>query len=291
MATARRKAREFLVSAKRRATPLISRLLLTDTTSDLLVRLPNGVLAQIDPTLHAPPGYSRSRANRVYDDAFRICIEYLIGAGVQGPILEFGTYRGFTARIFATLMNELQYREKLYLYDSFEGFPDTFSEDDIASYEVTVRNAWVPKGIMPEQHVDQIIKRQISRIIGPKNVVVTKGYFEATVPRYLPTSKAALLHVDCDLYSSAKHVLEQAFEADILQDGMLIIFDDYNCNRASPVMGERRALVEVFGAQSRFEYSSFFPYGWHGHAFFVHDTQATIEAAPTADTASTTGGR
>ena len=64
---------------------------------------------------------------------------------------------------------------------------------------------------------------------------------------------------------------------DVLQDGTVILFDDFNCNRASPQMGERRAFADTFEAQQRFYCSPFFSYGWHGQTYFIHDRHAVAE--------------
>lgn len=57
------------------------------------------------------------------------------------------------------------------------------------------------------------------------------------------------------------------------QDGAIILFDDYNFNRANPNMGVRKAIRDTFGKNERYELSFFTSYGWHGRAFFVHDRE------------------
>ena len=238
-----------------------------------LERLPPTMLEQIDPTLLPPLGYTRPRADVVYGEAFRRCIEYITGTGIQGHILEFGTLRGYTARLMATLMQQFRYPGALYLYDSFEGLPEITSPVDQASYEVRINKVWFQGSMALEEEMPDRIFRVLSKIVPPEQIHITKGFFEETLATALPAGKAALIHVDCDMYTSTVTVLEQLLKQDLLQDGCVLLFDDYNCNRANPAMGERRAFAEVFGAQERFSYSPFFPYGWHGQAFFVHDHQ------------------
>ncbi len=238
-----------------------------------LERLPPTMLEQIDPTLLPPLGYTRPRADVVYGEAFRRCIEYITGTGIQGHILEFGTLRGYTARLMATLMQQFRYPGALYLYDSFEGLPEITSPVDQASYEVRINKVWFQGSMALEEEMPDRIFRVLSKIVPPEQIHITKGFFEETLATALPAGKAALIHVDCDMYTSTVTVLEQLLKQDLLQDGCVLLFDDYNCNRANPAMGERRAFAEVFGAQERFSYSPFLPYGWHGQAFFVHDHQ------------------
>jgi len=66
-------------------------------------------------------------------------------------------------------------------------------------------------------------------------------------------------------------VLETLIGRRLLQDGSLLLFDDYNSNRANPRMGQRLAIVEAFENQDRYCYSPWFSYGWHGQVFFVHE--------------------
>lgn len=227
-----------------------------------------------DPTLvcHCY-GHSQARAQAVYGETFRRCFEYLCGARVSGDILEFGTLCGYSARVIACLMQEFSYPGRLCLYDSFEGLPQIASPVDQASYEVAANKVWFQGQMAVELGMDARIAQALSRIIPPSQLTVVKGFFEDTLPSRLPAGKAALIHVDCDLYSSAKCVLDALFAHGKLQDGCVLLCDDFNCNRANPQMGERRALAEAFGSQDRFTYSAWFSYGWHGQTFFVHERE------------------
>jgi hypothetical protein len=70
------------------------------------------------------------------------------------------------------------------------------------------------------------------------------GWFEDTIPATVPSKyrKAALVHIDSDLYASALCVLEGV--APILSDGALVCFDDWFMYRGDPNQGEARALKE-----------------------------------------------
>ena len=80
--------------------------------------------------------------------------------------------------------------------------------------------------------------------------------------------------MDCDLYQSAKEVLWRLHEMDVFQDGCVLMFDDWNCNKASPNYGERRAFEEFLCGQSRYASTPFFTYGFNGAAHFLHDRNA-----------------
>ena len=120
--------------------------------------------------------------------------------------------------------------------------------------------------------IDGRICRSIAALLGDDRVHVVKGYYEDTLEGNLPRGvNAALVHIDCDLYSSTRQVLDKLHEFDLLQDGCVVMCDDYNCNRANPKMGERGALHDFVARQQRWSLSPWFAYGWHGQALLLHD--------------------
>jgi hypothetical protein len=228
-----------------------------------------------DPTARPPLGYpSWDYANFVYRPAFQQAVMYLLGNDIRGPVAEFGTYQGFTAGVVAEVMKMCQYPAHLYLYDSFEGLPDPTGTTDAASYEVIVKGVWTKGAMALEPGIEKKIERSIAAVLGDERIHITKGFFDDTLDEHLPAEKLSLVHVDCDYYSSAKLVLDKLAEKELLQDGCVVLFDDYNCNASNPNMGERAALRDFLEAQPRWRCSPWFAYGWHGHAFIFHDTEA-----------------
>jgi len=229
-----------------------------------------------DPTIYLPCGQiSDERATQVYTNAFLTAFEFVYTNRVQGDFFEFGTYRGYTARLTATLMKFFFYNDaKLYLYDSFEGLPEPGPGDE-KSYEIFQWKVWRKGAMKLGPGYEKLLHKALSEIIEPERIIITKGFYNDTLPFSLPNNtKAAIINIDCDLYSSARKVLESVLEMELFQDGTIMLCDDYNCGRANPNMGERKALVDVFSAQKRFQYEDFFPYGWNGKAFIIHDIMA-----------------
>lgn len=228
-----------------------------------------------DGTLQGALGYPTwEQSVAEYRPAFQRAIDYLRGEKVYGPVVEFGTCTGFTARIICELLVGRSFDVDVYLYDSFEGLPDMTGTPDEHSYDVAANGSWfkgamsVPAGY--EEHV-----RQVLATIRPADRVhIVKGFYEQTLDAALPTQKCSLVHVDCDIYTSSKYVLSKLAEKDLLQDGCVLMFDDWNCNRASPDMGERRALAEFLAENPRWACTPWFFYGWNGHAAFLHDRHA-----------------
>ena len=210
-------------------------------------------------------------------------LEYVGCAGVTGEVLEFGVLGGFTARIACETMRDMLIFKQIHLFDSFDGLPEYKSPIDANSYEIAGRNVWADRMRIPDWLVRELgvpievhVLTSLSEVIGPERVFIHRGYFEETLQRPLPF-KAALIHIDCDLYQSTKEVLARLSEMDVLQDGCIILFDDYNCFKASPYAGERLAFREFLEGQGRFESTPFFTYGYNGAAFFLHEKQVNVQ--------------
>jgi len=133
-----------------------------------------------------------------------------IGSGV---ILEFGVYRGRSINYFAKLFP----RNQIYGFDSFTGLPED----------------WV---ILPEGAFN----------LGGKtpnvesNVKLITGMIDDTLPNFKIDKQIELIHIDTDLYSSAKTILE------LLKDQIsntYLLFDEF-WNYPNWKDGEYRAFME-----------------------------------------------
>jgi predicted O-methyltransferase YrrM len=113
-----------------------------------------------------------------------------------GLVLEFGVAAGMSARYLA------QRVPKVYGFDSFAGLPE---ESD----------AW-EKGQFAQAKLPVV----------PDNVELVVGWYDETLGRFLEAHPGAigLLHIDCDIYSSTKYVLDQVRER--LVPGTVILFDE-----------------------------------------------------------------
>lgn len=119
---------------------------------------------------------------------------------VVGYYLEFGVFKGGSISYIAK-----KYKNKVvYGFDCFTGLPETWVHHDVDAFSL--------EGKLPKV---------------PANVHLVKGYFDETLPEWLEKhpEKAAFVHVDCDLFSSTKTVLDCL--ADRLQPGTILLFDDY----------------------------------------------------------------
>lgn len=226
--------------------------------------------AQKTPYLPQTCGYSREEGWRLYKEAFQKAFEFTTKNQIHGDIAEFGTLYGFTAEVLTTLMKEYHNFVNIHLFDSFEGLPEITSEIDQNCYEVKHQKAWLSGSMAVSADVPNLIMGRLSSIIPAQLIHIHKGFFQDTFREETLRNKLAIVHIDCDLYQSAKETLTKLFDFDLIQDGTIILFDDYNCSRANPNFGERRAFKEVMDEHKNYEFSLFYYYGWHGAAVIIH---------------------
>jgi predicted O-methyltransferase YrrM len=85
-------------------------------------------------------------------------------------------------------------------------------------------------------------------------VSLVVGLFSDTLPEFVRThdGPCSFLHVDCDLYSSAKTVFEDL--GDRIQPGTVIVFDEF-FNYPGWQNGEYRAFCDFVAARNlKFQY-------------------------------------
>lgn len=202
------------------------------------------------------------------------------GYDVPGDIAEFGTMSGTTAtglaRAIATCDQYLGYASEafgnparhLYLLDSFVGLPST-GEGSVDAESPHVRdNVWSPGSLVGV--TAHRLARMIQAHLPPERFTILEGWFSDTVPAIPSDRRFALLHVDSDLYQSAIDVLDSLFGRGMISRGAYVFFDDWNCNRADPESGERRAWQELT-AKYNVRFSDLGTYGIFAQRFVIHD--------------------
>ena len=207
--------------------------------------------------------------------ALALGVEYLAGTEVKGDIVEFGTMTGNTAQFLAFALsgignnpniNHQLSKTKLYRFDSFEGLPHSEASPDQDSPHVK-KGVWSPgtcKGISKEQLLEMCKEH-----IPESQILIYAGWFKETLPQLPDDTKFGMIHLDSDLYQSAIDVLDTCFSRGFIQEGTVIFFDDWNCNRASPKYGERRAWLEM---QEKYavDFSDWGSYGFVSYKIIVH---------------------
>jgi len=135
--------------------------------------------------------------------------------------LEFGVYSGFTINYISQFTSNL-----IYGFDSFEGLPENWIDDN--NNIILKKGFFNLNGNLPEVN---------------KNVILIKGLFQSTLKDFLfsqNNKKISFVHIDCDLYSSTKFILETIYP--YLDDNCIFVFDELvNVNNDT---NELRALQE-----------------------------------------------
>lgn len=129
-----------------------------------------------------------------------VLLRALDATTVDGSTLECGVYFGRSLRVLAS-----RTPGPVHGFDSFQGLPEPWSE-----HEGT--GAYSTAGRLP--HVGA-------------NVQLHAGWFEDTLPAFFEAQgqPVCLLHIDCDIYSSTRTVLEHAGPR--LVPGSVLVFDDF----------------------------------------------------------------
>jgi O-methyltransferase len=209
---------------------------------------------------------SDARNCQAVADALVFAVQYVVGSAVEGDLAEFGCMTGRTATVMSGAMASFRTNKRLHLFDSFEGLPETTNVTDAASFH-TLDGTWRPgtcKGISA-----QALRKRCLEFLKPEQVLIYEGWFSDTISRLPAGTRFGLLHVDCDLYQSAKDVLEYVFSQKMVAEGAIILFDDWNCNRASNNLGERKVWAEMVSKYG-IVFSDLGSYGWASHKFIVH---------------------
>ena len=142
----------------------------------------------------------------------------------EGQVLEFGVHNGLSINFIAKLTDR-----SVHGFDSFEGLPDDGQIPDFEGHGVKWHAGKMDLG----GHLPPV----------RDNVTLHKGWFDDTAPAFFKDNKddIAVLHIDCDIYSSTVTVFENA--QPFLKSGSIIIFDEY-LNYEGWQKNEHRALIE-----------------------------------------------
>lgn len=184
---------------------------------------------------------------------------------VDGSYLEFGAYRGSTFSYFYHLFKRYHMVVQMYAFDSFEGLPQPSGLDSVPGYGEQFSAGEFSCS------VEEFVDRLAANGVPPSAYTIVQGYFnESLTPELYAISmtKAAIVWIDCDLYESTKPVLE--FVLPLLQDGTLLIFDDYYCFKGNPRFGERRAFEELAATNPDIGFTEYARFGSGGLALIVH---------------------
>ena len=180
---------------------------------------------------------------------------------VSGDYLEFGVYQGdsfimsfygicdaFRSRIKLDINSPLHEtcvaersriwdNMRFFAFDSFQGLPQ-LSKADQSSTDF--------KAGMYQYEGSSFLRNLSLAGVNTNKVKTIPGWFKDTLTEKLleeqQLKKAAIIWIDCDLYSSTREVL--AFVTPLLQEGTILIFDDWFAYKGNPHKGGQKAFHE-----------------------------------------------
>ena len=174
---------------------------------------------------------------------------------ISGVYLEFGTGPSIKNAHYYAQRNHLQ-NIKFYVFDSFEGLPEP-KDKSMSKFK---------KGNFKTEL--EKFRHSIRKL---KNVETIEGWYSSTLnaktKKTRGISKASIVHIDCDIYESTVKVLD--FITDLLQQGTVLIFDDWFCYKGNPSKGEQRAVNEWLKKHPEITLMDFYTFGWNVKSFIV----------------------
>lgn len=198
---------------------------------------------------------------------FRHCFEFSSKNKVQGDILEFGCYEGesmkrMIASVSAVKKFNKSWNPDFWIFDSFRGLPSINNPNDIhPAFKPFAEGSYAA-------NIRKVRENILSTNVEPKKLHMIEGFFEDSLKNMkISPEKISVAHIDVDLYSSCKEVLE--FLTDKIQDGTLLIFDDYYCFRGNPQFGVPKAINE-WQEKNKLLLSEYCNYSWAGKVFITH---------------------
>lgn len=137
-----------------------------------------------------------------FSSLVHLCHYALVTQGVEGEVVEFGCFRGDTAKLVAAIV-----QKTVHVYDSFQGLP--------AAGEPCVQGAMMASVADVQRNFAQM---------NLEPPVIHAGWFCDLKPDDLP-ERVAFAHLDGDLYVSTIQALRLVYPR--LSVGAIVLIDDF----------------------------------------------------------------
>jgi len=166
---------------------------------------------------------------------------------VPGDVLEVGVWRGGTGALMASRAAQLGLDVTVYLCDTWRGMVKTSAQDP---YYYDGKHSDTSIGI---------VRALVDDTFHLTNVQLLQGVFPDDTGDAVTSEQLRLVHIDVDVYDSARDVLDWAWPR--VPVGGVVVFDDYGC-AATP--GVTKLVNELQTEPDRF-----FVHNINGHALFI----------------------
>jgi len=149
--------------------------------------------------------------------------------GIEGDVAEFGSYRGHSSYLMASMMAGLDMGKPLFLFDTFDSFPQE---------PLGIDQFW--SGSHPVDFA--AVRAKFERF---PFVSFVKGDFTRTFETSA-VEKLSFVYVDCDAYRSTDYLIRRIFP-EVLTPGGIMVFEDYG---HAQLLGNRAAVHDYFDNRS-----------------------------------------
>lgn len=196
--------------------------------------------------------------------AIDLMMKRLKESEIVGDYYEFGLFRGYSfwhAQQAADREGIVGMR--FYGFDSFSGLPEVVGGDRDSGlfFSGDYRCSREEVAAQLSEHGFDWSRGQL-----------IEGFFDRSLTPELRLEQgmgpAALVLVDCDLYQSTVPVLR--FLAPLLQEGSVMLFDDWHCFGDSGERGEPRAFGEFLSEHREWRAETLMDFPVYGRAFALH---------------------
>ena len=184
---------------------------------------------------------------------------------LEGDYLEFGVFEGTS--LIAAFENDLNFRPSaqsdrtFWGFDSFEGFK-YFDKRD--------QHPFFKEGEFASSY-EKVSQRLERHFRGRADWRLVKGYFEETIGAKtaldFDIQKISVALIDCDLGTPAWLALN--FMAPAMQNGMVLILDDYFAYKGSQQVGVAGAFQQFQSEHPHLLFRRLFDYGHGGQGFVL----------------------
>lgn len=153
-------------------------------------------------------------------DDLQRCVESVVEDGVEGDVIEAGTWRGGASMLMRATLDTLGERQRtVYVADSFQGFPQVEGEQS-DSYDLGADLAACDYLAVSLDGV----RANFARLGLDHAVEFIPGFFEETL-RGLAGRRWAIVRLDGDTYDATRCSLEALYPD--LSSGGYLVLDDY----------------------------------------------------------------
>ena len=183
-----------------------------------------------------------------------------------GDYLEFGVFTGSSFNFAMKINKKMEniFKRKIETqfigFDSFEGFGEIKQIDENPSFKNTFFKIDKKK-----------IFRNIKNNSKKQKYKLIEGFYQQTIKNKnvndYGINKARIIMIDCDLKESTTLALNFAKKS--LQEGTIIIFDDFNFYKGNENKGEFGAFKDFKNQNPNIKFRRIFDYGYSGKAFVV----------------------